>query len=210
MPGPEVEQVDMTSADAETVRKWLLSGEELLWVDRPWPEVEFTRRDVLLLLLLPVYVLIAWIVLDEAVESRSIQREGIGAVSDATLGLIFAGCGLFVAFGFYAAILRPMLDTWRRQTTIYGLTDERAIVLRPGAVRFLPLKLIHDVQIESRTPVRGTVRCRCELVDLLKFRINGQFTREKSFDGRLFRDIPDPGHVRTLMIDARAALTGKR
>jgi hypothetical protein len=202
----------MESSDERRIRGWLLSGEELLWTGRPRLKSEngLTWRDALSLLLFGMYIVIGFGIVNEARETREPRYEGVGAVSDLTLAMLIAGAAAFILFGFYGGILHHFVDDIRLKRTFYGLTNQRAIVETPKSVRFVPLESITSIKIERDDRRGDTINCGSDVADRLVFRfVDAVFRRDRPFEGPLFRNIPDPEHVRALMDGAKAALAGK-
>ena len=118
-PDQPVLTADMSNDELQ-IRDWLLKDERLLWTGRSLPRMELTKNDFLLVLLIPLYGLVAWNIVEEAIESRSVRREGIGAVSEVTLWLLVAGCAAFISIIVYGAIVRHIIEIWRRKTRSMG------------------------------------------------------------------------------------------
>jgi hypothetical protein len=199
-------------AEERGIRAWLLTGETLLWTGRPRlkSENDLTWRDALSLLLLGVYIVIGFGIVNEARETREPRYEGVGAVSDLTLAMLIASVTGFLLFGFYGGILHHFVDDIRLKRTFYGLTNQRAIVETPKSVRFVPLESITSIKIERDDRRGDTINCRSDVADRLVFRfVDAVFRRDRPFEGPLFRNIPEPEHVRALMDGAKAALAGK-
>jgi hypothetical protein len=195
----------------QKIPAWLLKGEKLLWTGRPNPKSDefLTWSDMLNILLIVPYLFVAGTIVGEALETRDPRREGVGAVSDLTLALIIAGAAAFVSFGVYGGLLHHFADSYRRNTTFYGLTDQRTIVETARSVRFVPLESITSIDVACDEHRRGTISCRSDVIEGLDFWRLSPFLRERTFNGPLFRDILDAEHVRALMADAKAALASR-
>jgi hypothetical protein len=207
-PRPTTKRHNPEPGDERQIRAWLLSGENLLWTGRPCPDPdeEFTGRDVLSFLLVIAYVFVAGAIVGEAFETREPRREGIGAVSDLTLTILIIGAVAFFLFGFYGGFLHHVVDAYRVNTTLYGLTNQRTIIQTWKSVRFVPLESITSFDVACDKHGWGTISCRSDVVEGLDFaHLSVDVVRKSPFDGPLFRDIPDSGNVHTLLSDARQA-----
>ena len=64
----------------------------------------------------------------------------------------------FLLVGFYVTIGRFLLDSWVRGQTVYGLTGDRALLLRQlGAARLLTVRLGGAVNLQAGKADRGTL-----------------------------------------------------
>jgi hypothetical protein len=192
--------------DEQRIRGWLLNGERLLWAGAPCPDDEPTWRDFLSFLLIIPYVFVAGAIVGEAFETREPRREGVGAVSDMTLALIIAGAAAFFLFGLYGGFFHHLVDSYKWNTTFYGLTDQRTIVETWRSVRFVPLGAIISLNVKVDERGKGTISCLSDAIEGLDFSlISFDAMRESPFDGPLFHEILDTEHVHTLLSDARQA-----
>jgi hypothetical protein len=104
-------------------------GERLLWAGRPDPSVRFSPSDAYLV---PFTILWA---------GFSLFWE-VGAVSSSG-GLVFGLWGIpFVAMGAYVTFGRFIYKARRKRRTVYGVTDQRAIVLTGSTLADTPLRYV--------------------------------------------------------------------
>ena len=132
----------------ELFKDRLLSGETVVWCDRPGQGIIFAPRDVLLI---PFSLLwggfaISWEV--GVLSSRA-------PASFAIFGVPFVLIGLFVVFG------RFLLDAWLRSKTMYAMTERRILILRSkpwSSFTAIRLNRLPEATLKESTKGRGTIR----------------------------------------------------
>jgi len=118
----------MSPDPSRLIAAQLRPGEDLLWAGRPDPAVTFSSGDVFLI---PFSILwCGFVVFWEA-----------SAITGGA-GPFFVLWGVpFIAFGVVSAVGRFPLKRRQKQRTVYGLTDQRAIiVVGDRSVRDSPLR----------------------------------------------------------------------
>jgi hypothetical protein len=138
------DQEDAAAAQA-AIKAVLTRGERLLWCGRPARGLLFVRSDVLLVpfSLLWCGFAILWL--------SMVVKNGAPAFFY-VLGAAFVCIGLFLVVGRFA------FDAWLRSRTFYGVTDQRAIVMRTGAfgtVTSTNLRLLGQTTLSLRSGGRG-------------------------------------------------------
>jgi hypothetical protein len=111
----------MGGDEAEQLRPYLQEGETLRWTGRPATGLRLSRHDPLL-----IPFSLVWLVFVGGFVLYGWTRQQHGGFT----GPYLAVATLFLPFGFYFALGRFYADAWARSHTVYGLTGERAIVLR--------------------------------------------------------------------------------
>lgn len=115
-----ITDVDTHTALWNQVTPELRNGEELLWVGKPMP-----LRVVLANGRLIMGVINAVLVLGVLFFFTSVSRFDMRMLPSFSLFLLlFLGIGLF-------SIARPLYDFIMAGRTVYGLTDQRAIIIKP-------------------------------------------------------------------------------
>ena len=97
----------------DTIRPALLDGEQVVWAARPDPRRHFCAADVLLI---PFFGVLA-----------VVGIAGMFATNFGAIGVVYSL--VFVAFSLYLSVGRLFVRRWRKQRTIYALTDRRALIL---------------------------------------------------------------------------------
>jgi len=134
------------NADA-IIRARLGQNEQLLWSAQPRGGVAFRIED---LYLIPFSLL--W-------GGFAIFWEW--GVSNSGAPLFFRLWGVpFVAVGLYMIIGRFFYDAWLRSNTYYGLTSDRALIVRRtigDSVRSIELRTLGDVTLSVNNDQSGTI-----------------------------------------------------
>ena len=133
--------------DVSALRLHLSPGERLLWIGQPIGGLRLTPQD---LFLVPF----------------SLFWGGFAFFWEATVvrshaPLLFRLWGIpFVLMGLYLIVGRFIYDAWRRSRTLYGLTDQRAIILGGGPtrrLRSLALRALPELSLTEERNGRGTI-----------------------------------------------------
>ncbi|MGE3797863.1 MAG: hypothetical protein AB7G88_08480 [Thermomicrobiales bacterium] len=135
------------------IRQQLDPGEKLVWTGRPANGPGFGFEWLLQTVFSIGLIGVAWLVAREALDTRSIQREGIGAVSESTLYTILAGSAPLAGYAIYTIIGRPAQGVWARSRTVYGLTNRRLMIvdeMEPFSQRYVPLAWVTLIRSERR------------------------------------------------------------
>ncbi len=125
----------------------LRSGERLRWSGRPRGGVRLTSADVL-----QIPFSLFWC-------GFAVFWEYMAYRDNAPLPMLAFG-GAFVLIGVYLIVGRFFADAYRRGRTVYGLTDERVLILGGGArrqVRSLPLASLQEVTLKERPDWSGDI-----------------------------------------------------
>jgi hypothetical protein len=131
----------------QDIRRELQSGERLLWTGSPRTGIRLQPADALLI---PFSLLwggfaVFW--------EASVIRTGAGGF------FVFWGIP-FVLVGLYITVGRFFYDAWRRARTVYGLTNDRAIIINGGfnrEVRTVSLRTLGEVGVSERRDGSGTI-----------------------------------------------------
>lgn len=112
----------------QALRRYLRPGEGLVWTGRPKQGVMFSAQDIFLI---PFSVLwcgfaIFW---ESAVLGLGFLGAARGEGGGIPIFMAFWGVP-FVLVGLYMVFGRFFTDAWVRANTVYGLTGERALLLR--------------------------------------------------------------------------------
>ena len=130
---------------AATLQPYLHDGERLVWTGRPKQGLLLTGMDAYLI---PFSLLWGGFAL---FWEASVIRQGAGGFF-ILWGIPFVLAGLFLIFGRFAA------DAWVRSGTIYGLTPDRALVLRRAfGEQLLSQRFDGGVRVTGRKAERGTL-----------------------------------------------------
>jgi len=133
--------------DVSALRLHLSPGERLLWIGQPVGGLRLTPQD---LLLVPFSLL--W---------GGFAFFWEASVLRSNAPLLFRLWGVpFVLMGVYLIVGRFFHDAWRRSRTLYGLTDQRAIILGGGVSRrltSLALRSLPELSITEERNGRGTI-----------------------------------------------------
>jgi hypothetical protein len=109
---------------------------------------------------------------------------------------------MLLAYGLYRTYLRYLVDlhTWR--STVYGLTDQRAIVQTDRWIQSVPVQRLGNIDTQGSR--KGSLICHtCGARWLVFEELSVRCERTSPFDGYLFKDILDPEEVATLITNAR-------
>ncbi len=128
--------------------RYLDPGEQILWTGAPPGGLLLRRKD---LLLIPFSLLfVGFSLFWTAGVSGALDSGGDGFVGIfLVVGLAFVGIGLFLAFG------RFVVDAIQRRATAYAVTDRRALILRRGNLKSMPLEPGLQVSISGQG--RGSI-----------------------------------------------------
>jgi hypothetical protein len=132
----------------ESIKRYLMAGEQLIWWGQPKQGFLLTPRDVFLI---PFSLL--W-------GGFAIFWETGVAGTGAPFFFLLWGVP-FVLMGLYAILGRFFVDAWIRSRTVYGLTDKRVLIVRGSPIaKFLALNLaqLPSVEINEGRNARGTIR----------------------------------------------------
>lgn len=139
--------VAMFNDAGAVIRGQLGPDEQLLWSAQPRGGIAFRSEDIYLI---PFSLL--W-------GGFAIFWEWTATTSGA--GWFAEIWGIpFVAAGLYMVVGRFVYDAWLRANTFYGLTNERAVIVRraiPNDVRSISLKSLGDVSLAVRNDRSGTI-----------------------------------------------------
>lgn len=131
-------------AAQQVISGQLGSGERLLWAGSPRPGVTLQTADALLIPISLVWGGFACFWEYEVIKSGA--------------PLVMRLFGLpFVAVGLYLILGRFFVDAWRRQSTFYGLTNQRVLIAVGPQVRSLNLESLGDVTLSERADGSGTI-----------------------------------------------------
>ena len=123
----------------------LRPGEQLRWSGRPGPKARFAKADAFLV---PFSLFWAGFV---------VVWEWLAVTRDSPLLFVLFGIP-FVLMGLYLVFGRFIYKNRRKRSTVYGLTDSRAIVsTRPGAMQDIGLTGVPVSTTRSRDGRRATV-----------------------------------------------------
>ena len=140
---------DSMSGEAEQpIRSELGPGESLLWRGMPKQGIRLQASD---LFLVPFSLL--WGGFAVFWELSAIRRGG--ALLDSLWGIPFVLVGLYMIVG------RFLVDAYQRSHTYYGLSNQRAIIIRGIASRqvtSVALQGLHDTALTERADQSGTIR----------------------------------------------------
>jgi hypothetical protein len=152
MAQPAVPSIASASAARSAIDRELRPGERLLWQGGPLTGIRLRPADSFLI---PFSLL--WggfaIVWETSVVSGLAQK--------GPAGFLFVIWGIpFVLLGLYLIFGRFVVDARRRGATMYGLTDQRAIIatgVYTRQVRSIDLRSTPDIAITEKSDRSGTV-----------------------------------------------------
>ena len=183
--------LDMSAPGYETLRERLKRDERLIWSGYPRQDLFIPRPTRWLMIVAPSVAIGTSVlanILSERIEKGSTAYGFTGAVIFfSTIISIFA----------WLSVLGCVRDQWRRGSTVYGLTDHRAIVVsgtvwrRERSVRLATITTIELIEHPDRI---GTIRCIS--------RHDGWYRQNRRGEIKavpLFRGIVDPRHVHALL-----------
>lgn len=127
-----------------------LRGERLLWSGRPAQGLRLRRTDRIMIPFTIVFLGFAVFM-----EIMAIHNDG----DDGVLWPLVIFGALFVLIGIYLTIGRFFHDAHARQGTIYGITDQRALLVTGGGrkLRSLKLSAIPEITMTERADGSGDV-----------------------------------------------------
>ncbi len=137
----------MDFQDQQTLQPYLLSGESLLWTGRPQTGFVLTKADIFRI---PFSLL--W-------GGFAVFWEYLAYTSGAPPFFLLFGAP-FVLVGVYIIAGRFFVDLVRRGKTVYGLTEERVLILSGVATRSLQALQIRElpgITLSVRPDRRGTI-----------------------------------------------------
>ena len=153
----------------DVVKKELDSGEKLLWAGTPKQGVVFRGSDVLMI---PFSLLWGGFAIFWEIMALSIPHKEAGPVS-----IVFPLFGIpFVLAGLYMIFGRFIYDAKKRAKTVYGLSDQRAIIISgvfSRSIKSLNLKSLSDVSLTEKGDKSGTITFGQENVMMSFFAGNG-------------------------------------
>jgi hypothetical protein len=132
---------------AEIVRQELAHDEPLLWSGRPGTGFRFQRGDGFMVPFSLIWTGLVAAGLVAALASREPFQQW-------SILVVFMLVGLFTLFGRY------LFDIMVRQRTFYGLSDERAIIVRRWfgtRVQSLSLRTQPEITLSENNGRRGTI-----------------------------------------------------
>src|SRR3569832_1608835 len=135
--------MDGSETPESIIKPYLAAKERLVWTGRPAQGVRLSVADGLLIPFSLVWggFAIFWDVMVWV--AVPVQAENAGMFK--LIGLPFLVVGLYLLVG------RFLLDAWARSRTVYGLTGQRAIVVRRiWGEQLLTAPLDHSIQIKRR------------------------------------------------------------
>jgi hypothetical protein len=137
----------MEIEDRQALSSYLQPSESLLWVGRPSGGILFRKSDAFMI---PFSFLWA---------GFAVYWEYHAYTSGAPPFFLLFGA-FFVLGGFYITIGRFLIDMLKRDDTIYGLTNERALILSGilgRSLRSLSLSGVPEVRLTVHFNGRGTI-----------------------------------------------------
>jgi hypothetical protein len=137
----------MQLEDHQALSHYLQPHESLQWTGRPPGGLMFRKSDIAMV---PFSLL--W-------GGFAFFWEYGAYTAGAPIFFLLFG-GVFVFVGFYIIIGRFFFDMLKRKNTIYGLTNERALILAgvfDQSLKSISLKSISEVSIQLNAHGRGTI-----------------------------------------------------
>lgn len=128
------------------VRTELVSGEQLLWSGRPRRGLRLRKVDALLIPFSLIWCGVLGLAGADAAEAGA--------------GWYLLAFTPLVLIGLYLLVGHVVLDAWRRERTVYGLTDCRALIaggLLRRRVTSFPLATVPFVHLRAGPDGRGTI-----------------------------------------------------
>jgi hypothetical protein len=143
---------------------YLQPGEKLLWTGRPARGLRTSPEDALM-----IPFSLFW-------GGFAIFWESM--VFHSRAPVFFRLWGIpFVAVGLYFIVGRFFVDAWARGRTVYGVTNQRALVLRNiFSEQLISTKLDGDVRLKRESSGRGTLAFGPELGGYARYRGWGGMT----------------------------------
>jgi len=133
--------------DQQSISPYLLSTEKILWTGRPPTGILFRKSDAFLI---PFSLL--W-------GGFAVFWEYTAYNSGAPSFFLLFG-GVFVIVGLFMIFGRFIYDMWVRENTVYGLTNERALILAGlfnQSLKALNLKNQSQISLELSSDGQGTI-----------------------------------------------------
>lgn len=135
----------MTSLDHHArLRPHLLSGERILWADRPVQGLSFHARDAYLI---PAGLLFAGF----ALMSLRLWRDDGVDPADIVAAL------LIVAAALYGALFRFVHEAWLRRNILYAVTNQRVLIARGARCDSHDLAWLPMLDLAHEQSGRGTI-----------------------------------------------------
>lgn len=134
----------MDLAAQQAMSGQLGSGERLLWAGSPTPGIRLRVTDAVL-----IPFSLAWGGFAFFWEYQVIK-------SGAPFVMRLFGLP-FVLIGLHFIVGRYFVDAWQRSRTVYGLTNQRALIVMGRQVRSLNLQTLGDVTLSERPDGTGTI-----------------------------------------------------
>lgn len=129
---------------------FLLPGERLIWQGRPRQGLRLAWRDLFLIPFSLIWAGAAFAMVGPLFLS-SLQGGAPAIIGGLSL--------IFLVGGAYAVLGRFLHDAWVRGRTAYGLTEQRALIVRGGSVSSLPLRNVHLLNLTGgKRGGRGTIQ----------------------------------------------------
>ena len=130
------------------LRQWLSPNEKLLWTGRPKTGIRFRPSDAFMIpfSLLWCGFAIFW-------------ESSVLLIGSAPFFFMLWGIP-FVLVGLYMVIGRFIADAWRRKKTIYGITDDRIVIVSgifSSSVKSLQIRTISDISFTQKADGSGTI-----------------------------------------------------
>lgn len=181
-------------SEYELIRRQLQPGERLVWSGRPTCANRLTLNTVL-----GSFFGLVFLGAGAAIVVAALREGNILGVS---FGLIFfiVGSAVIVSALFY--------DSWRRNVTLYGMTNRRAIVIdgrKRRRVRSVGLHNMKEIVLKVRESGKGTITCVSMMDEWYRKNKKGEYKQIP-----LFLSIVDVRHVHDLLIETKNNLYLRR
>ncbi len=170
----------------DKISRELEPGEQLLWTGRPYQGLILSPFDVFL-----IPFGLAWLGFTVAITIAITKGPG---PSDSPALIILP---LFLAIGLYLVCGRFWIEILQRRRTTYGLTNQRAIIIRGSfrrEVRSINLATMSDLSLSERRDRTGTIRFGGGS-DFAWYASGMQIWMPGSAGGNSFERIPDARQV---------------
>lgn len=177
------------------VQQELRAGERLLWSGQPAQGVRLQPGDVLMIPFSLVWTGFACFWVWSAVQSGA--------------PLLFSLFGVpFILVGLYIVLGRFVAEARRRARTYYGITTERAVILRAGGRReitSLDIRSLNDIQLREGSRRAGTIVLKPTGAGFgnMTAYMGAGWPGASRFMPPAFEQIPDVRAVYELLHDAR-------
>lgn len=185
----------------DRLRDRLAASETLLWSGRPRQGIVFRGLDFLLIPFGLAWTgAILFVVGEALVLNGALERGSSGLGSVALLVLPFVTGGLYVAVG------RLGIEACQRARTVYGVTDQRVLILSGllrRSLRAVGDRSLAHASVTERPDGRGTIAF-APMTARAAFRVAAQMTVFGSVPP-MFDTIPDARAVYRLILDAQNA-----